>query len=85
MKNDLLLFLSLPVAFFFGINTGYAIWHEEPAAEVVREPEAIIMRVGEEFQFKAYINGCEVTYGPLEVPREGYSAYGIVCPEGEGP
>jgi hypothetical protein len=28
---------------------------------------------------------CAVTYGPWEIPRAGWVAYGVVCPEGREP
>lgn len=29
------------------------------------------------------MEGCEVTYGPYPA-KEGWVAYGVICPEGEG-
>jgi len=28
---------------------------------------------------------CEVTYGPLPTPREGWTAWGVLCPKGVTP
>jgi hypothetical protein len=28
---------------------------------------------------------CEITYGPYPTPREGWEAWGVICPEGVEP
>jgi hypothetical protein len=67
-----------------GVLFGWLRWGYEPEAiTVLEKPEAITVQVGDTVVFEAAItlNGCDVTYGPLDVPREGYEAWGVVCPK----
>ena len=70
----------LGMIFVNGIIVGNRLAARQSHQYDAQQP--IIMRVGEELQFRAYINGCEVTYGPLDTPRNGYQAYGLICPTG---
>ena len=31
------------------------------------------------------VPGCEITYGPVPTPRDGWEAWGVVCPKGIEP
>lgn len=83
----LVAFAMLPVACVAGLNAGYALWHDPqvPLPVVVQQDTVFVMQPGDTVQFNVTVNGCEVAYGPLDVPREGFSAWGLVCPDGEEP